>query len=199
MQKRLRGRGGSYSHPHHDSLKWNLKAAGNLISPKLTWELTWTQQYFMCFHSLKSQTMTAWGQWIRNRRKERQWSHIKAPCWAVNLYMKKKQVVFFSWENTGHVLQESLHMRRVTWKPQDNSERKEGGGGWLTCESTEGVGWGLQAQGIQRHRLGQGLGLSLGQQLWERVWPGCGAEVVLGLSGAKLNNRLLRTQEDACM
>lgn len=129
----------------------------------------------------------------KKQKNERQQSHIKGSCWAVNLYMKK-QVVFFSWENTGHVLQEPLH---------EASYMETAGQQWgrwgLTCESTERVGCGLQAQGIQCHRLGQGPGLSLGQQLWEQVGPGCEPEGVFRLRREHLNNRLLRTQEDTYM
>lgn len=116
-------------------------------------------------------------------------SHIKASCWAVNLYRERKNTSgFLPPEKRAHwaCSAESLQMRRVTWKPQEKlSERVK-----LTCESAEGVGCGLQTQEIQYHRLGQGLRLGVGQWLWKGLWPGCGLH---------LDDRLLRAQEDTYM
>lgn len=39
------------------------------FTDKMKWGLTWIQQNFMCFHFIKSQTMTSWGHWITNSRK----------------------------------------------------------------------------------------------------------------------------------
>ena len=71
----------------------------------------WIQQYFMCFYFFNSQTMPAWGQWIRNRRKQclkatsRPLAELQTRIWNRKKKKRKerknkKQVVFFSWEKS---------------------------------------------------------------------------------------------------